>query len=593
MKSLRSALAGALGVLLGLQALRTFLTGVVWMIGESLSPNVMGLFCLGVVSLGLLAGAIKAQLGRQRAERVTALALSVLYVGALSVPDIALRVGLSGSATMVWVWWFSAFLAGRRPLPAALVGGLSLDLAVHASLFGLDLPFAGHLLSVVLIGAFFVAVASEPAPDGTTPGWGILALAPWLFVEIELLTSIGRLRMITGFGLTGALVVAAAGLVVSLLVMRLPMPGLVRSILGLVGAVVLVQPSGFLWVLAAQAGLGAAMAGSVRPGTSRLWSPAAVILLVIIFFIFYIQSTWPFLPAVCSLLLGLIALLVRSDANLPAPLRILVIPAGLALVAMFAGLLFPSVTPVIATERVGVVRFMTYNIHQAMDYQSLPSPERIARVIEAQSPDVVSLQEVNRGWTIAGGSDFVTWIEQRLPEYHLIFGPMVGDLWGTLILSRLPVKASGVATYEEGQRFTTGYSWAILEMPGCETLVINTHLASGVDLGEERAHQMEQLLQFWGGRPCTVIMGDTNAEPDSKAVSMMLQAGFTDWLGQWTFPRDRTWPANLPVESIDYIATTSEFQATFAHTVPTVASDHRPVIVDLKYADNKEAPTRR
>lgn len=583
MRSQRGALAGALGVLLGLQALRTFLTGVVWMIGESLSPNLMGLVALGMLSLGLLAGAVKAELGRQRTERVSAAALAVLYLAGLAMPDPALRAGLSGAATMVWIWWFSAFLTGRRSLAAALVGGLSLDVAIHASLFGLDLPFAGPMLSTVIIGAAFVAAASQPAPDGTTPGWGILSLAPWLFVQVELLTNIGRLRMITGMGLSGALVVAELGLVVALAVMTMPMNGVMRSALGLMGAVFLIRPGGFAWVLGAQAGLGAALAGSVRPGSSRLWSPAAVLLLVAILFLFYSQSTWPLLPAVCTGALALISLLVRSDADLPTPRKMLAFPFGLTIIALVTSLGIPGAGPVTGAARRGEIRFMTYNIHQGLDYRSLPAVERIARVIEAESPDVVALQEVNRGWTIAGASDFVTWIEQRLPDYAVMYGPMVGDLWGLVILSRLPVLSGGYGHYEPGQRFTTGYSWAVLDLPGCETLVINTHLSSGADLGGERAWQMEQLLRFWDGRPCTVIMGDINAEPDSRATALLLEAGFTDWLGKWSDPRDQTWPSNQPVESIDYIATTGEFEATSAHSTPALASDHRPVIVDLKW----------
>lgn len=583
MRRLRGALAGALGVLLGLQLMRTFLTGLVWMIGESLHPNAMGMIAMCVAALGLLAGVVRGELGRERAERLTAPVLAGLYLAALFVPDTPLRVGLSAAGTMVWIWWFSAFLDGRRPLAAALVGGLSLDLAIRAGLHGLDLPFAGSLAGAFLVGAFFVMLASVPEPESSSPGWGVVALAPWLFIQMEVLTNIARLRMVTGLSLAGVVLLAEIGLAVALLVMTRPMPWVLRVILGLAAALVLLRPAGLPWVLLAQAGLGAALAGALHRGSQRLFFPVSIMMLFSLFFIFYINVTWSIMPAAGALLLALVSLAVRSAERLSAPQRFVLIPLVMALAGLIAMAGRPVAGSVAGRPREpGAVRLMSYNIHQAMDYRGLPSPERIASAIASESPDIVALQEVNRGWTIAGASDFVSWLERRLPEYQIVYGPMVGDLWGTVILSQLPVIRSGFERFRPGVRFTTGFSWAEIDLPGCRTLVISTHLASGRQLGGERYGQMQQLLDFWDGRPCTVIMGDTNAEPNSRTIQLMLSAGFTDWLGRMTRPRAATWPSHDPFESIDYIATTGEFEGLQARALQTQASDHRPVIVDVR-----------
>jgi len=581
MKSLRGAAAGALGVLLGLQALRTFLTTLVWMIGEQLSPNSMGMIALGVVALGLLSGFIRQQLGRVRTERVTSVVLVLLYLGALAMPDAALRVGLGASATMVWIWWFAAFADERRALAAALVGGLSLDLAVHALLHGLDLPVAGGLGAAALLGLAFVVTACDPAPTGPSPGWGTLALGPWLFVQMEVLANLARLRIVTGLSPGASLALAEAGLAVALAVMALPMPRLVRAALGLLGALLLLHPAGVLWVLGAQAGAGAALAGALGPGRAQLWPPLSVLLLVALFVLFYSQGTWPLLPAAATALLALISLLMRSGTLLPAPRQMLAVPFLLAAVGLLAGLGAPKRPAAPAMVGSGRIRLMTYNIHQGLDYRSLPAPEAIAREIETAAPDLVALQEVNRGWTISGASDIVTWFEQRLPAYRVVYGPMVGDLWGTAILTRLPVRSGGSERYAPGLLYTMGFTWAVVALPGCDALVLNTHLSTGQDLGGERAAQMSQLLTYWNGRPCTIIMGDANAEPSSEAIHRLERAGFTDWLGEAGGPRTPTWPSDRPVESIDYIATTPEFTAVAVRTESTLASDHRPVIVDL------------
>lgn len=594
MRRLRGALAGALGVLLGLQVMRTFLTGLVWMIGESLHPNAMGMIAICVAALGLLAGAVRGDLGRERAERLTAPVMAGLYLAALFIPDTPLRVGLSAAGTMVWIWWFSAFLDGRRPLAAALVGGLSLDLAIRAGLHGLDLSFGGSIAGAFLLSALFILLAYAPEPESGAPGWGVLALAPWLFIQMEVLTNIARLRMVTGLGLAGAVLLAEIGLAAALLVMTRPLPWTLRVLLGLLATLSLVRPSGLAWVLLAQAGLGAALAGALHRGPQRLFFPVSIMLLFSLFFIFYINVTWPIMPAAGALALSMVSLGVRSAERLTAPQRFVLIPLVMALIGLIAMLGRPQAEPAASRPREpGSIRLMSYNIHQALDYRGLPSSERIARAIETEGPDIVALQEVNRGWTIAGASDFVSWLERRLPQYQLVYGPMVGDLWGTVILSRMEVLSSGYQLFRPGVRFTTGYSWAEIELPGCKALVISVHLASGRQLGGERNEQMKQLLKFWDGRPCTIIMGDTNAEPHSKTMELMLSAGFIDWLGHASRPREATWPAQNPFESIDYIATTGEFIGTQARVLQTLASDHRPVVVDVRVrrsAEDRTAP---
>lgn len=581
MKALRGILAGALGMLLGLQALRTFLTGLVWLIGESLSPNAMGMIALCVITLGLMAGPVATRLGRARTERLTAAVLTVLYLGSLAVPDTPVRTGLAAAAAFVWVWWFSAFVTGRRSLGTALVGGLSLDVAVHAALHGLDLPVANRGLTVALLGAAFVATAADPEPDGPPPGWGLVALAPWLFIQLEVLTNLARIRLISGFGAGGAVLLMEAGLALCLVVLALPMSGLMRAGLGILASFFLVHPTGWAWVFAVQAGAAAALAGSFRPGRWGFWPPLAMVLLVGLLFLFYAQATLPLLHASAAGALGLIAMAVHSGARLTCSPRAAVIPAGLALAGLLASLIAPG-TPVMGPPPArDTVRLMTYNIHQGLDVQSRPDVEGIIRTIEAQSPDIVGLQEVNRGWTISGASDIISYIEERMPQYHVVYGPMVGDLWGSAILSRYPILESGSRRYERGLFYTMGFTWAVIRLPDCDALVLNTHLSTGRELDDERTSQMDQLLAHWNGRPCSVIMGDVNAEPTSKPIRDMKAAGFTDWLGVFTAPRESTWPADRPTESIDYIATTADLRGVAARSVPSLASDHRPVVVDL------------
>src|SRR5690606_29450074 len=109
-----------------------------------------------------------------------------------------------------------------------------------------------------------------------------------------------------------------------------------------------------------------------------------------------------------------------SDKNLgelPMRFRAFVATVVALTFALLAANLAMTQTPVVA----GGVRVMTYNIHHASGNDDctdeetpegeIPEPdcaldlERIAQVIESQSPDIVALQEVDRFWARSGGVD--------------------------------------------------------------------------------------------------------------------------------------------------------------------------------------------
>ena len=73
---------------------------------------------------------------------------------------------------------------------------------------------------------------------------------------------------------------------------------------------------------------------------------------------------------------------------------------------------------------------MTYNLHNGFSTAGTLEMEAIARVIEAQDPDVVGLQEVSRGWAINGSMDMLEWLSQRL-QMPYIYGPTTGPCGAT------------------------------------------------------------------------------------------------------------------------------------------------------------------
>ena len=85
---------------------------------------------------------------------------------------------------------------------------------------------------------------------------------------------------------------------------------------------------------------------------------------------------------------GVSATSIARTASVPA-LLLLMLP-------LFQLAAWKDVTP---TASAGFpVRVMTYNLHQGFDVNGRHGLEEMAKIIEAEDPDIVALQEVSRGW---------------------------------------------------------------------------------------------------------------------------------------------------------------------------------------------------
>jgi endonuclease/exonuclease/phosphatase (EEP) superfamily protein YafD len=90
-------------------------------------------------------------------------------------------------------------------------------------------------------------------------------------------------------------------------------------------------------------------------------------------------------------------------------------------------------------------------------------------------------------------------------------------------------------------------------------------------------------LDFIGTNTPATFGGDFNAEPDSPVVQAVLQAGFDDpFLALGIDPPPPTDPAIDPQIHIDYVFT-RELIPISAVVLPSVASDHRMVVVELDF----------
>src|SRR5688500_16132625 len=88
------------------------------------------------------------------------------------------------------------------------------------------------------------------------------------------------------------------------------------------------------------------------------------------------------------------------------------------------------------------LRVMTYNIHVGVGMDKKLDLQRIADVINRQRPDLVGLQEVDRGVGRTEGKDEIAELA-ALTRMEYAFAPNLdyqGGKYGVAILSRFPIK---------------------------------------------------------------------------------------------------------------------------------------------------------
>ena len=88
------------------------------------------------------------------------------------------------------------------------------------------------------------------------------------------------------------------------------------------------------------------------------------------------------------------------------------------------------------------LRVLTYNIHHGEGTDERFDYERLAQVINDLSPDIVALQEVDRGTGRASGVDQAKLLG-KLCKMHHAYGqamPYQGGQYGEAILSRFPIQ---------------------------------------------------------------------------------------------------------------------------------------------------------
>jgi len=223
------------------------------------------------------------------------------------------------------------------------------------------------------------------------------------------------------------------------------------------------------------------------------------------------------------------------------------------------------------------LRVATYNINGGYDAQGVYQLEAIARTIEAASPDVVLLQEVDAGHPAAYGADQVTVLAKRLGMYAVYY-PTVEQLRGLAILSRWPLaEAGGLLLPGDGEQL--GAQRARLALGGETVVLVNTRLVPASE--ETRLEQVAVLLGLLEQGEPAVLAGDFGTALSEQEMRQVSLLGITDPNDALGIEGGYTVPAAAPTARHDFILV-RDLTPLDARQVQSAASDHRLVVVEVE-----------
>jgi endonuclease/exonuclease/phosphatase family metal-dependent hydrolase len=242
------------------------------------------------------------------------------------------------------------------------------------------------------------------------------------------------------------------------------------------------------------------------------------------------------------------------------------------------------------------LRIMTYNVHGCGGMDGRVSPRRVARVIRAQMPDIVALQEIDLGRRRSRAEDQASIIAREL-GMQAVFCPTVTrdeEHYGHALLSRYPIEIVKRMRlpHDPGSWWQEPRSaiWARVDVAGQIVNVITTHLGLGP---RERVFQVKALLgeEWIGSIPedePVILCGDFNALPGS-APYKLAAAKLRDIQAATGGHRPLgTFSSTQPLVRLDHIFTSRHFERQRAIVVRNdltrVASDHLPLVADVRTA---------
>ncbi len=234
------------------------------------------------------------------------------------------------------------------------------------------------------------------------------------------------------------------------------------------------------------------------------------------------------------------------------------------------------------------LRVMTYNIHHGEGVDGVVDLARIAEVIRRESPDLVGLQEVDKGVARTQRRDFPAELA-ALTGMTCVFSNNFhyqGGEYGNAILTRLPLERwtnTHLRMLRPNEQ--RGVLQVVVRIRDRQLLFMNTHIDYRRD-DAERLANVEQFKEIVAAEaPLPVIfVGDFNSLPGSRTHAAMSEFFDDVWPTAGEGP-GFTFNSTNADRGIDYvwISKGAPLKPLRAWIPLTTASDHLPLAVDLEW----------
>lgn len=229
------------------------------------------------------------------------------------------------------------------------------------------------------------------------------------------------------------------------------------------------------------------------------------------------------------------------------------------------------------------MRILTYNTRGSLGMDGQRSTPRIAQVVRHLTPDVVCFQEIHRRLFRSGNEDQPALLSAGIGRPFVfqsnlsigMGGYGVGIAYRGDLQRReehkLPSKTEQRGALQIGLR----------EVAGIPRLtVFCTHWGLDAEERNLQAIRLAEIVRSVEGS--VVVCGDFNENASGEALQALLKnTGLIDADATLNRP---TFLSDNPTTRIDFVLHSADLVARNVEVIPTMASDHLPVLVDFERA---------
>ena len=215
------------------------------------------------------------------------------------------------------------------------------------------------------------------------------------------------------------------------------------------------------------------------------------------------------------------------------------------------------------------MRVATFNVRHCEGLDGAVDVDSIAEMMRATGAEVIALQELDRGLPRSGRVDQAEALREATGmnvAFAATLHRRLGD-YGIGIASAGPLETRFEPLPQAGEEEPRG----VLYGTYAEITVITTHLTRDAAARPLQLEAVARLARLHA--PTVLVMGDLNVAP--RDLGPLNDAPLTRCDGLPTLP------ARRPRRQIDHILVGPGLEIVKCWTVPTDASDHRPLVAEI------------